>query len=358
MNTSLRLFQRRRLKVSLRGGYTSNLASLVLNQIVGSLSAGPGSVAPDASVLTPVRNTLANLTMNANSTFELKKGVGLFGSLDRGAILSDSSQGGPAASYFTSSGGVTWAGKMRWGNASAQYGRDFGRGSVTGQSGTIQGQNYQLSVQSGTTDTLQLNASVHGSDQSIHNEQPIDENSFAADMGIGRRVAGRWGVRVGGGWQDGSFHSVSSDFHNRGYTARVGVEHPRFQLNASINTNLGNSLPLYGQYSGQVALSAILADSVRTVPSNYRAMTFTAHANATRKLEISALWTHSLQRLDGLLANDFGLLDIRVTYHFRRIQVEAGYLSANQIFSSYLATYPETQRGRMYVRVTRPAHLL
>ena len=136
------------------------------------------------------------------------------------------------------------------------------------------------------------------------------------------------------------------------------MEHPRFQINGSLNTNLGNSFPIYSQLASQIALGAILLGPIQPVPSDFRAMTVTAHANATRKLEMSAQWTRSLQHLNGVVANDFGLLDIRLTYHFRRIQIEAGYLRSSQIFSSYLATYPETQRGRMYVRFTRPAHLL
>ena len=358
LNTSFRLFQRRRWRASARAGYTSNLASVLLSQSVAALSAAPGAVAPDSSVLSPVRNNLSNLTMNANTTVDLSRDLSLFGSLDRGAIIENSSQSGPGARYFTATGGVTYSAKLPWGNLTGQYGRDFGQGSVTGQSGTIQGENYQLSAQTGSIDEFQLTGSLHGSDQSIHNDQPVTENSLSVEAGIGRRVVGAWTVRAGGGWQNGSFKSMTSEFRNGGYTARLGIEHPRFQINGSLNSNLGNSLPIYSQLAGQLVPGALLLGSVQNIPSDFRALTFTFHANATRKLEISALWTRSLQHLDGVLANDFGLLDIRVTYHFRLIQVEAGYLRSNQIFSSYLATYPETQRGRMYIRFTRPAHLL
>jgi len=358
INTSLRMFQRRRWKASVRAGYTTNLASLLLNQIVSTLGSGPGAIAPTAAALSPVQSNLANLTMNATTSVDLTHGLGLFGNLDRGSIINNSNQPGPSASYITSTAGVSYAGKLRWGNVSAQYGRDLGQGSITGQSGTIQGQNYQFSAQRGTVDGLQLNGSVHGSDQSIQNAQPISEHSFSVEGGVARRVTGVWVARVGGGWQNGSFKSSTSEFQNGGYTARLGIEHPRFQFNGSLSSNLGNSLPIYSALAGQLALGAVLLGPVQTIPSDFRAMTLNVHANPLRKVEVSALWTRSLQHLDGVLANDFGLLDIRITYHFRKIQVEAGYLTSSQIFSSYLATYPQVDRGRMYVRITRQAHLL
>ena len=358
VNANLRLFQRRRWKGSLRGVYTSNVASVLLNQLVSSLGSAPGAIVPDAEALAPIHSNLSNLTLNALTSVDLSRGVSLFGSVDRGAIVNNSSRSGPNAQYFTSTAGVSYSATVRRMNVSAQYGRDYGRGSVTGQSGTIAGQNYQMSLQRGTTNGLQVSGSVHGSDQSIHNDQPITQKSFAAEAGLARRVVGVWTGRVGGGWQNGSFNSLTSEFHTGGYTARLGFEHPRFQFNGSLISTLGNSLPIYGQLAGQIALGAVLLAPVRTIPSNFRALTFNAHGYATRKLEFSALWTRSLQHLDGVVANDFGLLDIHMSYHFRRISIEAGYLRSSQIFSSYLATYPETQRGRMYVRITRPAHIL
>jgi hypothetical protein len=43
-----------------------------------------------------------------------------------------------------------------------------------------------------------------------------------------------------------------------------------------------------------------------------------------------------------------------VTYHFRRIQLEGGYILSNQVF----AYYPNTMRERFYVRVVRSVKLL
>lgn len=357
LNANLRMFQRRRWKAALRAGYTSNLASLLLTDVLGTLGA-QGAIAPTEAALSPVHSKIANLTMNATTSADLTHGAGLFASLDRGSILSSSTQSGLTADYFTASGGVLWAGKLPFASISAQYGRDLGRGSVTGQSGTIQGQNYQFSAQSRKSDGVQLDGSVHGSDQSIRNGQPIDEHSFSADAGVAYRVAGIWTLRAGGGRQSGWFRSPTSEFRNSGYSARLGIEHPRFQLTGALNSTLGNSLPIYSSLAGQLALETLLLGQLRTIPSDYHSLTVTAHGYATRKLEVSGMWTRSLQHLDGALANDFGVLDIRVTYHYRKLQFEAGYLRANQIFSSYLAIYPETQRGRLYVRITRPAHLL
>ena len=43
-----------------------------------------------------------------------------------------------------------------------------------------------------------------------------------------------------------------------------------------------------------------------------------------------------------------------LTYHFRRIQFEAGFIRSNQIF----LVYPDTLRRRFYLRMVRSAKIL
>jgi hypothetical protein len=142
-------------------------------------------------------------------------------------------------------------------------------------------------------------------------------------------------------------------FRTNGYTARVGIDHPRFQLGASLNNSLSNSLPIYDQLLGGLGFGSVLAVPLQVVPSDYRAMSFTFHPNPLRKLEISASWMRSIQHLDGLLSNTFGLLNIYATYHFRKVRIEAGFIRSNQVFSSY----PYTLRERLYIRFVRTARI-
>ena len=74
--------------------------------------------------------------------------------------------------------------------------------------------------------------------------------------------------------------------------------------------------------------------------------------------EITGVWTRSRQHLDGVISNEFRVMDVHLTYHFRKVQLEAGYLRSFQLFSSYLATYPATTRGRFYIRIVRKARIL
>jgi hypothetical protein len=101
-------------------------------------------------------------------------------------------------------------------------------------------------------------------------------------------------------------------------------------------------------------VGAILTNPLQIIPSDYRAMSFTLHSNALRKLELSAFWTRSRQHLAGILNNDFELLNVYLTYHFRRIQLEAGFIHSSQIFLAY----PTTVRERFYLRIVRNARLL
>jgi len=109
--------------------------------------------------------------------------------------------------------------------------------------------------------------------------------------------------------------------------------------------------------NGIGAESALLGP-LHLIPSDLRGLTLSLHANPTRKIELSALWTRSIQHLEGVVANDFEIIDVHATYHFRKLQFELGYFRSDQIFSSYLATYPKTQRGRFYFRMSRTEKLL
>ena len=249
---------------------------------------------------------------------------------------------------------MTYAGKIPWLNLAGEYAREFGKGSVTGQSGTIQGQNYRASAQHGTADRLQFEVTVHGTDQSIYNAQPVSNRSFATEASVARRVYGGFSVRVGGGWQRGSFVNTANEFQTSGYTARFGIEHPRLQLTMTLDDSLSNSLPFFSQLLGNIGVGSILITPLQVIPSDYRAMSFTLHSNALRKLELSAFWTRSRQHLAGILNNDFELLNIYLTYHFRRIQLEAGFIRSNQIFLDY----PTTLRERFYLRIVRSTRLL
>ena len=354
-NASLRVGQNKRWKGSLRAGYTSNLSTQFLEQILSTLgNGGPGTIAPDQSILTPLHQNISNVNVNGNTTYDLSHGWGLFASADHSALLSSSQQGVLGANYLTASAGITYAGSFRWGRLSGQYGREFGLGSVTGQSGTIQGQNYLANVTSGTPDRLQVEFSVRGADQNIQNALPMTSHNLAFDANVARHVAGRFSARIGGGWQNDFFQNVANEFRAHGYTARAELSHPRIQVTASLDNTLGNSLPIYSQLVNGNPAADLLLTPLSIIPSDYRGASFTAHANPTRKIEFSATYTRSRQHLDGVLNNDFQLLIARATYHFRRLEFDAGYIFANQIFSGLA----ETRRGLFYIRISRGVRVL
>jgi hypothetical protein len=313
---------------------------------------GSGSVAPQPGVLQPFQHTISNLNLNALTSLDLSHGLGLYASADRTAV-SVSGNNGLRSSYFTTAGGVTYAGKYRWGNFSGQYGREFGTGSVTGQTGTITGQNYAVSIQLGQLDNLQFDSSVHGTEQRVRNTQSLNNRNFAWDGSLARRLFGQLSARVGGGWQRATFTTAGSDFRTKGYTAHASIDSPRFQLTGAYNTNLGSSLQAYTQLLGGIGAESAVLTPLRLIPSDLRGMSFTLHAQLTRKLEISGVWTRSIQHLEGVVTNDFEVIDAHATYAFRKLQFELGFFRSRQIFSSYFATYPETKRGRLYFRVSR-----
>jgi hypothetical protein len=352
-SANLRLMQKRRWKTSFRASYSSNLASQLLAQAASTLG-GPGAVVPDGNVLAPFSHGMANLSLNGITSVDLSHGLGLYGSAERNAMFS-SSQGSPLNSdYFTTSAGAIYSRKFRWGNLSGEYAREFGIGALIGQSGAIQGQHYVVSAQHGSSGGLTFDTTVHGSDQSVNTAQPFSNKNFSAEASAADRVAGSFSARLGGGWQWGSIVNAANEFRTNGYTARAGIEHPRFQISASLNNSLSNSLPFYNQLLDGLGVAPVLVIPLQVIPSDYRAMNFTLHTNPTRKLELSASWTRSSQHLDGSLSNTFELLNVFATYHFRRIQLEAGFIRSNQIFLSY----PYTLRQRFYLRVVRGVKLL
>jgi hypothetical protein len=354
-NANLRLFQKRRWKASLRASYSSNLATQLLSQLLTGLAGiGPGTIAPDSSALVPLEQKIANISLNGMTSVDLTHGWGLYGSVDQNSILASSQQSPLNASFFTTAVGVTYATAVAWGRFSGQYARDFGQGSVTGQSGIIQGQSYMASLEQGTPDKLRFDMSLHGMTETVSNIQPIYTDSYSAEASVARRVVGSFSVRLGGGYQWGVFENAANQFRTDGYTARADLEHPRIQINAAINNTLGNALPLYSAVLIGIPTASLLTAPLQTVPSDFRSMSFTVHTNPTRKLEISGTYTRSLQHLDGVLNNYFELMSARLLYHYRRIQIEGGYIRSNQIFASY----PDTRRGQTYVRVSRNLKVL
>ncbi len=349
----LRLFQRHRWKFSSRMNYSSNLANQFLSEAVGAWTANPGSVAPNPSVLAPFEQRIANLEFNATSSLDIGHGLGAFVSADEGSVVSASFESPISASYFTGSAGLTYSHSSSWGGISGQYSRDWGNGSITGQSGRIQGQSYNASAQHGSPDHLQFEVAVHGTDQSVENVLPASSHSFGVEASLAHNVSPSWRARAGGGWQNGVYDNGGSQFRSSGYSARLSVESPRVQISAAYNDTFGNSLPVLSQFAIYNPVAGEAFGPIPIIPSDFRAMTFTAHSNPVRKAELSAAWTRSLQHLDGVVNNDFELLNIYGTYRFRRVQIEGGYIRSNQVFLNY----PESLRRRLYVKISRNARL-
>jgi hypothetical protein len=352
-NAGLRLRQRKRWKSSLRANYSSNLASQLLEQAATGLH-GPGTIVPDGNVLVPFSTGIANLNLNANTSYAVGHGFGVYGGVERSQMFAPGSDPGLNSQYFTTSGGVTYSEKLHWGTVSGEYAREFGTGSMVGQTGTIEGQHYVVSAQHGNGGGPVVDATVHGSDQSIHTVQPISNRSFSAEASVSDRIAGALSARIGGGWQWSSIVNDANEFKTNGYTARISIDHPRLQLAAALNDTASNSLPFYNQLLDGLGLAGVAVVPLRPIPSDYRAMSFTLHSNPRRKIEVSGTWTRSIQHLEGTLTNNFELMNAFARYHFRRIQVEAGFIRSNQIF----LFYPNTMRQRYYVRIVRNARLL
>jgi hypothetical protein len=353
VSTSLLLRQRHRWKSSIRASYNSNIASQLLSQASNTL-ATPGAVAIGDSILTPFNHGAATFEFNGLTSADLAHGFGVYGSVERNAVLSSSLDGPLNTNYFTTEVGVTYNHRFSWGDVTGQYGQDFGVGSITGQSGFIQGQTYNVTARRGTPDTLEYDGVLHGMNQSVHNAEPVINHSVSIEGSVAHHMMGRFSGRVGGGYQRSSFVNAANDFRTNGYIARASIEHPRVQLTFSLNDSLSNSLPLYSQLYSGLGVGSILIAPLQIIPSDYHALSFTLHSNVTRKLEVSAFWTRSQQHLAGVLNNDFELLNAYLIYHFRKIQVEAGLIHSNQLF----ANYPTTVRERFYVRFSRTARIL
>lgn len=353
VTTNLRLTQKRRWKTLVRAGYSSNVTSQMLAQAAGSLT-GIGAAVPDANVLTPFTHGMANLNLNAMTSYTLGHGFTVYDTVERNSLFSSSQSGPLNSNYLTNTAGLTYAARVSWANFAGDYAREFGAGSLIGQNGSIAGQHYAFSANHRTPNGLNLETSVHGNTQDVHTAAPLSTGSIGMEGSIGERVAGDFSAQIGGGWEWSTIVNAANQFRTSGYTAHAGVHHPRFQINASINDTLSNSLPFYDQALAGLGLNSIVLAPAQIIPSDYRALSFTLHANPLRKFEISCSWTRSAQHLDGVLSNNFELLDVFATYRFRKVQVESGYIVSNQIFSFY----PSTIRKRLYVRFVRSARIL
>jgi hypothetical protein len=355
-SANLRMFQKRKWKTSLRAGYNSNISGLLMSQLIGGLG-NNGSIAPDQNVLSRLQRTTSYLNLNGLTSVDLPRGFGLYGSADRTAVYTNRSTD-LSSNYFTTTGGATYARSFGWGSLSGEYGRSFGFGSITGQIGSIIGRSYVFTAQPGNPDGLQFDLSIRGNTQTIHNDMPTRDYSFASDAGVRFNIAGQFRAQLGGGWQRSAFTNDRNDFRTTGYTGRAGIEHPRFQFNASLNSSSGNPFQSYDQVLNGIASSSAFLTPLRLDPNDFRGVTLSLHMIPIQRFEFSALYTRSMQHLEGIVANDFEIIDVSATYRFRRLQFTAGYFRSTQSYSNTLAIYPETQRGRFYIRLSRSAKIL
>lgn len=351
-NMNIRLLQRRKWRTNVRVGYSSNVASQLLAQATATL-ATPGAVAIGTDILLPFSRSISNLNMNATETGDLGHGIGLYFTVEHNEVLGSSLAGLPGSNYTTGTAGITYTHNFSWGTFNGQYGRDLGYGSVTGQTGTIDGQIYRVGLQHRSSNGMVFDVSVHGSNQQVRNAQPLSNDSLSVEGSVGFRVLTDFTARLGGGWQQSDFSTTANDFRTHGYLARFSIEHPRYQFSAYMNDSLSDSLPIYNGLLG-IGLGSVIGNTLQIIPSDYRSIGFAFHATPVRKLEVSANWTHSRQHLDGLLTNDFELLNLYATYRFRKLLMEAGYIRFNQLF----AFYPSTYRDRFYLRFQRSARIL
>ena len=350
-NMNLRLFQRKRWKTSLRAGYISNISDLLLTGFLGEMN-GNGSVVPNESVLMPLQNTISNINFSGLTSVDFKHGLGIYLSADHSQVL-PSGDYALRSSYLTAAGGMTYAKKLKWGNFSAQYGRSYGSGSVIGQTGQIEGQNYAFTAQPGTWDAIQLTFSVRGTNQRIFGELPAHNKDFSSEGSIGFRGFGPFQIRFGGGWQTSTFANTGSVYQMNGYTGRASIENSRFQISGSLNSSAGNSLHSYEQLYNSIGLGSVSLLPPEFMPSDFKGLTFSLHAIPMRNIELSALYTRSIQHIQNAVSNDFEIIDLGATYNFRKLQFTAGFLRSTQDYSSILSTYPETERGRFYIRMSR-----
>lgn len=350
---NLRLWQRRRFRASIRANYSTNLATQLLSQLINSLGTA-STVAPDQYALLPYSHGISSLNLSANTTLTLGRGFTLNTGAEHDELLSSDQNGPLNTRYTTATASLAYMHPVSWGSISGEYGREYGQGSLTGQSGTIQGDNYRIGVQKGRNGKFGLEGSVHGTDQTLHTIQPLTTHSIATEGAIGVPLFGDWSVRGGGGWDWSVIRNPANEFRTNGYIARFGVDHPRVQANIVWNDSISDSLPFFNQLSSSLGLDSILLADQRPIPSDYRATSVNLHLTPLRKLELTAFWTHSRQHLDGVLNNDFQIANVFITYHFRRIQIEIGFIRSNQVF----AFYPDTLRQRYYIRFVRTARLL
>jgi len=343
----------RRLNGSVRANYSSNLASQVLQQTVYSMAA-LGSSAPNTNVLAPISNDISSFNVDGLTNLTIGHGFSAFAGLGWSTVGTTIAQNSINATVTTASAGLDYANKFHWGSLSGSYSRQLGVGTFLGQSGTTQGDRYRVSAQHQTQRGFDFEASVQGTDDSLHDAQPYTNRNVITDGTVSAQVSGNFHGSIGGGWQWSDFVSTANDFKTNGYTIHAGVNHPRFQVYASLNNTASNSLPFYNQLFDGIGIGTALLTPLQVIPSDNRTALFRLQARPLNKVEVAVTWTRSLQHLDGYISNNFQFLDAYLRYHYRRIELQMGFFRSGQ---NYL-TNPYIMRQRFYLKVSRTAKLL
>jgi len=352
-DVNLMLFQKHRVRTSVRFSYWSNMGSELAAQEMTAMTT-TGSAVPDQNSAQALTHGVSSYFLNDQTNVTLGHGFEAYLGLERRAFMTPTQKDAMNADYWAGSAGLIYQHRMSWGVITGEYGRQLGIGTVTGQSGNVEGQVFQGSLQTGNGNGMQIEGLVRGSTQSIQSIQPIANHNISAEGSISRHIIGNFKGRIGGGYQWATVENSGVDSHSGGYTAQVGIIHPIAQVSASMNDTVSNTLPIYDSLLGGIGSAVLLPPMLTLVPTSYRATTISVHTNPLPKLEFTGTWTKSHQQLYGLVNNDFEFIDAFATYRFRRIQLEGGYLYIRQAYSLYLPS----ARSRVYVRISRREKLL
>ena len=113
---------------------------------------------------------------------------------------------------------------------------------------------------------LQFDGTVHGTEQNVHKEQPLSNNSFSVKASVSDQLCGEFIARVGGGWQWARSSTPQSSSAPMATRPAIGVEHPRFQVSVALNNDLSNSVPFYNQFLGGLGSDGGAGNAARSGP--------------------------------------------------------------------------------------------
>lgn len=349
-----------KLNGMVRGGVISNLVGFQLAQFLPT-SSGQKALSLPASGITVFELGKAHstlVTLSGQVEYGLTKDLKLNSQVNHNSTRAPDSQNtiNKNTSLNTLWGGLNYSHHFHWGQLQARYMANMGNSdfSETNKS-RMAGHNASSSVTMGSPDKVEIVASIQGIRQNATGSINVQDRDFGGGLSLSRKMVGGFNARVSYNLDQSHFDSNGTRFESTLQNWGVTVAHRRGEFSYTRQFRRGLSFQpdlRLGTVSPTQARNLLGAvPNLLVIPSQYYWTGFTASFNPIKKMTGRLIYGWNQQLVGRGKRNQYTQWEAFLTYQFRLLSVDFGYISHEQNFEN-----DQFSRNRIFFRLVRDFH--